>query len=164
MPVDGMYPHTDTVHQPTGRGSDAAKPEDSADTASEHPVSRELINLAPFEAFVFQNQALGGSKHHGESMLSHRPGITAAVGRYWHALREFAQRNKVHASDHELDEPRAVEQLCLAGSQFFGRVECQEHAGFSQCFGARRFIELSEIYDGACTSESVAHNCLTLLA
>jgi len=34
--------------QPGGRGSDAAKAEDSADPAREHAVLRELIELAKF--------------------------------------------------------------------------------------------------------------------
>jgi len=98
-----MHPHTDTVHQPGGRGSDAAKPEDSADTARQHAVSRELIKLATFEVFVLQDQALGGGKRNGESVLGHRLSITAAVGCHWHTFRELAQRNEVHATDHELD-------------------------------------------------------------
>src|SRR5258707_4619294 len=57
MPVDGVHPHADAVHQPPGRGSDAAKAEDSADPAREHAVLRELIKLAKFEAFVLQDQA-----------------------------------------------------------------------------------------------------------
>ena len=52
MPVDGMHPHADAVHQPPGRGSDAAKAEDSTDPAREHAVLRELIKLAKFEVFV----------------------------------------------------------------------------------------------------------------
>ena len=62
----------DTVHQPGSGGSDAAKPEDSADTTHEHAVSRELIKLTTFEVFVLQDQALGGGKCHGESVLGHR--------------------------------------------------------------------------------------------
>src|SRR5215471_13908434 len=52
MPVDGVHPHADAVHQPPGRGSDAAKAEDSADPAREHAVLRELIKLAKFDVFV----------------------------------------------------------------------------------------------------------------
>jgi hypothetical protein len=37
-------------------------------------------------------------------------------------------------------------------------------AGVAQCLGARRFIELDEIYDSACASESVYNNCLAFLA
>jgi hypothetical protein len=37
------------LHQPVGRGSDAAKAEDSAKPAGEHAVPRELIELAKFE-------------------------------------------------------------------------------------------------------------------
>jgi hypothetical protein len=85
------------VHQPAGRGSDAAKAKDSTDPAREHAVLRELIELATFEVFVLQDQALGGGKCHRERMLSHRLGIAAAVGCHWHPLRELAQRNKVHA-------------------------------------------------------------------
>src|SRR6516225_7057630 len=47
-PVDCMHPHTDTVHEPRSRGADAAKAEDSADTAGEHAVPRELIKLSTF--------------------------------------------------------------------------------------------------------------------
>src|SRR5262249_11562677 len=108
MPIDGMHPHTDTVHQSGGRGSNAAKPEDSTDTASEHAIPRELIKLATFEVFVLQDQALGGGKCHSQRVLGHRLGITAAVGCHWYAVRELAQRNEVHATDHELDQPRAV--------------------------------------------------------
>jgi len=35
MPVDGVHPHADAVHQSGGRGSDAAKAEDSAEPARE---------------------------------------------------------------------------------------------------------------------------------
>ena len=96
---------------------------------------------------MLQDQALGGGKCHGERVLSHRLGIAAAVGCHWHTLRELAQRNEVHASDDELDQPRAAQQLCLAGPQFFGGVKCQERAGVAQRFGAGRLIELSEIYE-----------------
>ena len=41
-----MHPHADAVHQPPGRGSDAAKAEDTADPAREHAILRELIELA----------------------------------------------------------------------------------------------------------------------
>src|SRR6516164_11062830 len=58
-PVDCMHPHTDTVHEPLSRGADAAKAEDSADTAREHAVPREPIKLAAFEVFVLQDQTLG---------------------------------------------------------------------------------------------------------
>ena len=119
MPVDGVYPHADAAHQPGGRGSNAAKAEDSAKPAREHAVPLELIKLATFEVFVLQDEALGGGKCHGERVLSHRLGIAATVGCHWHALWELAQRNKVHASDHELDQPRAGQQLRLAGPQFF---------------------------------------------
>src|ERR1700730_18595622 len=90
--------------------------------------------------------------------------LAAAVGCDWHTLREFAQRNEVHASDHELDQPSAAQQLCLAGPQFFGGVKCQERAGVAQCFGARRLIKPGEIYDSACAGESVGNNRLTLFA
>src|SRR4029077_1731678 len=76
-------------------------------------------------------------------------------------LREFAQRNEVHASDHELDQPSAAQQLCLAGPQFFGSVKRQERAGVAQRFGARRLIKLGEIYDSACAGESVGNNRLS---
>src|SRR5262249_26367552 len=103
-----MHSHTDTVHQPCGRGSDATKPENSADTTRKHAVPRELIKLATFEVFVLQDEALGGGKRHGESVLGHRLGITATVGRHGPTLRQLAQRNEVHATDHELDQPRTV--------------------------------------------------------
>ncbi len=164
MPVDGVHLHADAVHQPGGRGSDAAKAEDSADPAREHTVPRELIELAKFEVFVLQNQALGCGKCQGERVLSHRLGKAAAVGCHWHTLRELAQWNEVHASDHELDQPGPVQQLCLAGPQFFGGVKCQERAGVAQRFGAGRLIELGEIYDCACAGESVGNGRLTLLA
>src|SRR5258705_12666413 len=51
VPVDGVHPHADAVHQPPGRGSDAAKAEDSADPTRKHAVVRELIKLAKFEVF-----------------------------------------------------------------------------------------------------------------
>jgi hypothetical protein len=66
------------------------------------------------------------------------------------------QGNEVHASDHELDQPRAIQQLCLAGLQLFRGVKCQERAGIAQRFGAGRLIELGEIYDSACTGESAS--------
>ena len=113
---------------------------------------------------MLQDQTLGGGKCHGERVLSHQLGIAAAVGCHWHTLRELAQRNEVHASDDELDQPRAVQQLCLAGPQFFGGVKCQERAGVAQRFGAGRLIELGEIYDSACAGESVGNDRLTLLA
>ena len=72
MPVDGVHPHADAVHQPGGRGSDAAQAKDSAEPACQHAGPRELIELAVLEAFVFQNQALGSGKRHGEGVLSHR--------------------------------------------------------------------------------------------
>src|SRR5262252_8374983 len=97
-------------------------------------------------------------------MLSHRLGVAAAVGSHWHPLRKLAQRNEVHATDHELDEPRAVQQRCLAGPQLFGSIECQEHAGVAQRFGAGRLIELGEIYNIAYAGEGVANDRLTLLA
>src|SRR5712692_149647 len=90
MPGDGVHPHAAAVHQPGGRGSDAAKTEDSAEPAREHAVPRELIELAKFEVFVLQDQALGGGKCHGERVLGHRLGIAAAVGCHWHTLRELA--------------------------------------------------------------------------
>ena len=61
-------------------------------------------------------------------------------------------------------QPRAIQQLCLAGPQFLGGVKCQQRAGVAQCFGAGRLVELGEIYDSACAGESVGNNCLTLLA
>src|SRR5215471_11868717 len=84
MQVDGVHPHADAVHEPPGRGSDAAKPEDSADPAREHAVVRELIKLAKFEVSVLQDQALGGGKCHRQRVLSHRLGVAAAVGCHWH--------------------------------------------------------------------------------
>jgi hypothetical protein len=54
------------------------------------------------EVFVFQNQALGSGKRHGECVLGHRLGKAATVGCHWH-VRKLAQRNEVHAGDHELD-------------------------------------------------------------
>ena len=60
---------------------------------------------------MLHDQTLGGGKCHGERVLSHRLGIATAVGCHWHTLREFAQRNEVHASDHELDQPRAAQLL-----------------------------------------------------
>src|SRR5215813_8837640 len=164
MPVDGVHPHADAVHQPPGRGSDAAKAEDSAYPTREHAVLRELIKLAKFDVFVLQDQALGGGKCHRQRVLSHRLGVTAAVGCHWHPLRELAQRNEVHATDHELDQPRAVQQLCLAGPQLFGGIECQEDAGLAQRFGASRLIELGKIYNITCAGEGVGDDRLTLLA
>src|SRR5215831_11661842 len=164
MPVDGVHPHADAVHQPPARGSDAAKAEYSADPAREYAVVRELIKLAKFDVSVLQDQALGGGKCHRQRVLSHRLGVTAAVGCHWHPLRELAQRNEVHATDHELDQPRAVQQLCLAGPQLFRGIECQEDAGVAQRFGAGRLIELGEVYNIACTGESVGNDRLTLLA
>ena len=58
MPVGGEHPHADAAHRPGGCGSDAAKAEDSAKPAREHAVPRELIELAKFEVFVLQDQAL----------------------------------------------------------------------------------------------------------
>src|SRR6516225_2156823 len=55
MPVDGVHPYADAVHQPPDRGSDAAKAEDSADPAREHAVLRELIKLAKFDVFALQD-------------------------------------------------------------------------------------------------------------
>src|SRR6516162_9195806 len=81
MPVDGVHPHADAVHQPPGRGSDAAEAEYSADPAREHAVVRELIKLAKFEVFMLQHQALGGGKCLRQRMLSHRLGVAAAVDR-----------------------------------------------------------------------------------
>src|SRR5262249_42563011 len=78
--------------------------------------------------------------------------------------RKLAQRNEVHATDHELDQPRAGQQRCLAGPQLFGGIECQEHAGVAQRFGAGRLIELSEIYNIACAGEGVGNDRLTRLA
>src|SRR5262245_44262385 len=164
MPVDGVHPHADTVHQPPGRGSDAAKAEDSADPAREHAVLRELIKLAKFEVFVLQDQALGGSKCHRQRVLSYRLGVAAAVGCHWNPLRKLAQRNEVHATDHELDQPRVLQQLCLAGPQLLGGIECQDDAGVAQRFGAGHLIELGEIYNIACAGESVGNDRLTLLA
>ncbi len=152
------------MHQPPGRGSDAAKAEDSTDPAREHAVLRELIKLAKFEVFVLQDQTLGGSKCHRQRVLSHRLGVAAAVGCHWHLLRELTQRNEVHATDHELDQPRACQQRCLAGPQLFGGIKCQEHAGVTQRFGAGHLIELREIYDSAYASEGVGNDRLTLLA
>ena len=60
------------------------KPKNSAE--AEHAVPCELIELAKFEVFVLQDQALGGGKCHGERVLSHRLGITAAVRCHWHTL------------------------------------------------------------------------------
>jgi hypothetical protein len=40
------------VHQPPGRGSDAAKAEDSADSARQHAVLRELIKSVVLELEV----------------------------------------------------------------------------------------------------------------
>ena len=145
MPVDGVHPQADALHQPGGRGSDAAKAEDFAKPAREHAILCELIELAKLEIFVFQDQALGGGKCHGERVLSHRLGIAAAVGCHWHTLRQPAKRNEVHASDHELDQPSAIQQLCLAGPQLFGGVKCQDRACVAQRFGAGRLIELGEI-------------------
>src|SRR5262245_31149613 len=164
MPVDGVHPHADAVHKPPGRGSDAAKAEYSADPAREHAVVRELIKLAKFEVFMLQDQALGGGKCHRQRVLSHRLGVAAAVGCHWNPLRKLAQRNEVHATDHELYQPRAGQQRCLAGPQLFGGIECQEDAGVAQRFGAGRLIELGEIYNIACASESVGNDRLTLLA
>src|SRR6516225_3886583 len=86
MPVDGVHPHADAVHQPPGRGSDAAEAEYSADPAREHAVVRELIKLAKFEVFMLRHQALGGGKCHRQRVLSHRLGVAAAVGCHWHPL------------------------------------------------------------------------------
>jgi hypothetical protein len=47
----------------------------------------------------------------------------------------------------KLDQPRAGQQRYLAGPQFFGGIECQEHAGVAQRFGAGRLIELGGIYN-----------------
>src|SRR5262245_41832718 len=164
MPVDGVHPHADAVHKPPGCGSDAAKAEYSADPAREHAVVRELIKLAKFEVFMLQDQALGGGKCHRQRVLSHRLGVAAAVGCHWNPLRKLAQRNEVHATDHELDQPHAVQQRCLAGPQLFGGIECQEDAGPAQRFGAGRLIELGKIYNIACAGESVGNDRLTRLA
>src|SRR5262249_52771872 len=96
--------------------------------------------------------------------LSHRLGVAAAVGCHWPPLRELAQRNEVDATDHELDQPRALQQLCLAGPELFGGIEGQEDAGVAQRFGAGHLIELGEIYNIACTGESVGNDRLTPLA
>jgi hypothetical protein len=48
-------------NQPGGRGSDVAKPEDTADPAREHAILRELIELAKFKIFVFQDKALAAA-------------------------------------------------------------------------------------------------------
>src|SRR6516225_7251790 len=45
MTVDGVHPHADAIHQPGGRHSDAAKAEDSAESAREHAIPLELIEL-----------------------------------------------------------------------------------------------------------------------
>jgi hypothetical protein len=107
---------------------------------------------------------LRANKCHSESVLGHRLGVTATVGCHGHTFRELAQRNEVHATDHELDQSRAVQQLCLARPQYFGSVKRQEHAGVTQCLGACHFIELGEIYDGTCASESVGNDCLAFRA
>src|SRR5262249_58720654 len=52
----------------------------------------------------------------------------------------------------------------LAGPQLFGGIECQEHAGVAQRFGAGRPIELGEIYNIACAGEGVGNDRLTRLA
>jgi hypothetical protein len=103
-----MHPHTDTVHEPRSRGSDSAKAEDSADMAREHAVPCELIELATFEVSVLQDQPLGGGKCHGKRMFGHRLGVTAAVGCHWNTFWELAQGNEINATDHELDQSRAV--------------------------------------------------------
>src|SRR6516165_1767934 len=107
--VDGMHPHADAGHQSAGRGANAAEAEDSADPACEHAVARKLIELTTLEVFVLHDQALGGGKGHRERVFGHRLGITATVGCDGYTLREFAQRNEVHASDGELDQPRAMQ-------------------------------------------------------
>src|SRR5262245_28055001 len=45
-----------------------------------------------------------------------------------------------------------------------GGIECQEHAGVAQRFGAGRLIELGETHNIACAGESVGNDRLTLLA
>ena len=50
--IDGVHPHPDAVHQPAGRGSNAAKAKDSTHSAREHAVLSELIKLAKLEVFV----------------------------------------------------------------------------------------------------------------
>src|SRR5262245_49897601 len=45
-----------------------------------------------------------------------------------------------------------------------GGIECQEHAGVAQRFGACRLIELGETYNIACAGENVGNDRLTLLA
>src|SRR3984893_13567783 len=90
-------------------GTNAAEAEDSADPACEHAVACKLIELTTLEVFVLHDQALGGSKGHRERVFGHRLRITAAVSCHGHSLGEFAQRNEIHASDGELDEPRAVQ-------------------------------------------------------
>src|SRR5258708_13294878 len=52
MPVDGVHPHADPVHQPPGRDSDAAKAEASADPAPAHPTLLHLITLAKFSVLL----------------------------------------------------------------------------------------------------------------
>ena len=59
---------------------------------------------------------------------------------------------------------RAPTNSFAAGPQFFGGVNCQEHAGVAQRFGARRFIKLGEIDDGACAGESIGNDCLAPVA
>jgi hypothetical protein len=108
-PVDRVHPHADARHQSACRGANAAEAEDSADPACEHAVACKLIELTTLEVFVLHDQALGGSKGHRERVFGHRLGMTAAVGCHGHTLGEFAQRNEIHASDDELDEPRAVQ-------------------------------------------------------
>ena len=89
--------------------NNAAEAEDSADAAREHAVARKLIESTMLEVFVLHDQAFGGSKGHREGVFGHRLGVTAAIGCHGHTLREFAERNEVHASDGELDQPRAMQ-------------------------------------------------------
>jgi hypothetical protein len=83
-------------------------------------------------------------------------------------MTPFSPRDRISPSaealsgDHELDQPRARQQLGFTGAQFFRGVKCQERVGVAQRFRAGRLIQLSEIDDSACAGESVGHDRFSL--
>ena len=103
------------------------------------------------------HKALRGGEGHGEGMLCHRLGVSAAIAGDGHPGRQVAQRDEVHPGRHELHESGAVEQRRLARAELRAGVPREQHGRGLQRPAAGSVIELVQV-DGIGAAAELRRN------
>jgi hypothetical protein len=107
--IDGVNRHAQPTQQPGARDANPSETQNARNTASQHPIRGELIEIAAFQVVVLDDQPLGRRQRHGHPVLGHWFGIPSAVEGDPQRSGQSTERDKVDAGADELQQRRVAQ-------------------------------------------------------